>query len=134
MYIDGVTVVRILDVFDVEELEENGYIERALAILGRPDPNFVLEPDATTRDVLLSASKFGNMVGVRFEAESDDPLMVGRITGFGARKFEMMLINPAGVWVTTPTREWYGDVTQVFVGDRYSTALARFGDAYPPAP
>lgn len=134
VYVDGVTVVRILDVFDVEDLKENGYIERAVEVLGRPDPNFQLEPNATTRDVLSSASRHGKLVGVRFEAESDDPLMVGRVTGLGERKFEMMLVNPAGVWVTSPLREWYGDVTCVFVGDRYSTALAQFGDGYPFAP
>ncbi|MEV5040639.1 hypothetical protein [Microbacterium sp. LMI1x-1-1.1] len=134
VYVDGVTVVRILDVFDVEDLEENRYIERAVKVLGRPDSNFQLGPDATTRDVLSSASRHGKMLGVRFEADSDDPLMIGRVTGFGERKFEMMLINAAGVWATTPTREWYGDVTQVFVGDRYSTALARFGDSYPLSP
>lgn len=129
VHIEGYSLVRIKEIESVEDWRENGYIERALAILGRPAVDYVLPHEPTTADVLRSAMQHSPMISVEFELLSDWPMLVGKVTDLGARKFSMRLINSAGVWEPDPARGWYKDVTLVSFGDRYTGVLHRFGDA-----
>lgn len=131
VYADGYEVVRIEDVTQVEEDRENGYVERAVADLGRPKVDFRLPEDAATGDVLRAAADHATLVCVHLEREDDSPLLIGHIDRLGERKFDIQLINPRGVWTVDPTRWWYKEVTRVRFGDRYSAALERFGDERP---
>ncbi len=133
VYTDGYEVFRTGDVTGVRDDGEGGYVERGVAAVGRPEADFSLPKDATTSEVLRAAADHSPMVCVHLEMEWDDPLLVGRIVGLGARKYDIRLINPRGVWDPEPSRWWYGDVTRIGFGDRYSTTLQRFGDEYPEA-
>ncbi|KAF0835220.1 hypothetical protein C8E84_3097 [Ornithinibacter aureus] len=131
VYVDGYDVVRIQDVTEVEADGEGGYIERAVAGLGRREPRFHLPVGAAADAVLRAAAEHAALVCVHLEAAEDYPLLVGRVVRFGTRKFDLQLIGPRGVWETDAARLWYRDVTRVGLGDRYSSALARFGDRAP---
>lgn len=131
VYVDGYEVVRMEDITDVEDDRESGYIERAVAGLGRPKVDFHLPGGPSTAEVLRSAADHSALICVYLEMEDDTTLLVGRITRLGDRKFDIQLIGPKGVWVVEPTRWWYKDVTRVEFGDRYSAALERFGEERP---
>lgn len=131
VYIDGYEIVRIDDVTDVEDDRESGYIERAVAGLGRPKVDFHLPDDAATQDVLRSAADHSTLVCVFLEVEDDSPLLIGHLNHLGDMKFEIQLIGPRGVWELEPSRWWYKDVTRVTFGGRYSAALERFGAERP---
>ena len=129
VYCDGYELLRIADITGVEADQEGGYIQRAVAGLGgRPEVDFHLPDDAGTKDVLQAAAAHSSLIGVFLEAEDDAPVLFGHLGRLGARKFELQLINPRGVWTPGSTRWWYKDVTSVSVGGRYADALKRFGD------
>ena len=131
VYVDGYDVVRIDDVSNLEYDDENGYIERAIAQLGRPAVDFSLPGGSATREVLRAAAAYSPTICVHLEMDVTDPMLVGSITSLGARKYEIRLINPSGVWDSELSRWWYGEVTRIRFGDRYSTALQKFGDPLP---
>lgn len=133
VYVDGYEVVRIEDVTGVDDDREGGYIERSLAALGRPAPDFHLPKDAGAAGVLRAARQHSPLVCVHLEMADDDSLLVGRLARVGARKFDLQLVGPRGVWEVDSARIWNRDVTRVGFGDRYSVALERFGEQ-PPAP
>ena len=124
VFFDGYEVVRIADVVDVKDQRGEGYVERALAGLGRPEVDFTLAGAETTSEVLKAAADHSSLVCIRIEMEREDPMLVGRIVRLGARKYDIHFIDPGGVWESEPRREWYGDVTRVMFGDRYSTTPA----------
>lgn len=81
--------------------------------------------------MLLAAAGRSNLISVYLEA-MDDPLrLIGHLGRIGAKKFELDLINPRGVWTRKPSRWRYDDVTSVSFGGRYEDALERFGDVRP---
>ena len=131
VYVDGIEVVRIEDVTSVEEDCEGGFVERAVASLGRPKVDFNLPEDADTRDVLRAAADHSSLICVYLEAEDDYPLLIGHLEGLGERKFDIQLINPRGVWDVETSRWAYKDVTRVTFGGRYEDALERFGEGRP---
>jgi len=131
VHFDGYEVVRIGDVIGVADKRTNGYVERVIGVLGRPEVDFSLPADATTREVLGSATEHSSLVRIHFEMELDDPMFVGSIVQLGARKYEIQRIDTSGVWESEPTRWWYGEVTRIGFGDRYSATLQRFGDKRP---
>ena len=133
VYVDGYEVVRIEDVTGVDDDREGGYIERSLAALGRPALDFQLPEDAGAEGVLRAAGQHSPLVRVHLEMADDYPLLVGRLARLGARKFDMQLVGPRGVWEVDSARIGYRDVTRVGFGDRYSVALERFSEP-PPAP
>lgn len=131
VYFDGYDIVPLAEVTDVEEKTENGYVERAVAALGRPKVDFVLPEAAGMREALLAASAHSPLICVYLEGEDDGPLLIGKVTACDGLTFEMMLINPGGIW-TDGSGSWsLGDVTRIAFGDRYSKALEEFGDPYP---
>lgn len=132
VYLDGYDILRIADITGVEADQEGGYIERAVAGLGgRPAVDFNLPDHADTKDVLRAAADRSDLIGVFLEAEDDSPGLLGHLGRLGAKKFELQLINPRGVWTPEPSRWRYKDVTSVSVGGRYADALHRFGEERP---
>lgn len=134
VYIDGYSIMRVGDVLRVRVDDENGYVDRAVDALGRPRIDYALPPDPTTRDVLRSVADHSLLVCIHLEMDVEDPMIVGRIVGLGTRKYDLQFIRTSGVWEPEPDRWWYGEVTRVEFGDRYSAALERFGDPPPPLP
>lgn len=108
------------------------YIDRAMRELGRPVVDYSLPADPATRDILRSAADHSLLTCIHLEMDVNDPMIVGRIVGLGVRKYDLQFINTNGVWELEPDRWWYGEVTRVEFGDRYSSALERFGDPLPP--
>lgn len=134
VYFAGYEVLRRRDLTEVEDNRENGYIERAVRVLGRPPVDFGLPDSATTIDVLRAAAKHSTLVNVYVEKIDEDALLIGHLAQHRNKKFDMQLIGPTGVW-TTGTSSWrYKDVTRVTVGGRYDAALERFGDSRPALP
>lgn len=131
VYVDGYEVVRVADVTDVDDDREDGYIQRALAALGRPARDFLLPEDAQVEDVLRAAGHHSPLVCVHLEMADDSPLLVGRLVRFGTKTFDMQLVGPRGVWEVDSARITYRDVTRVQFGDRYSRALDTFGEQPP---
>lgn len=131
VYLDGYDVVRTDDISRLETDDHNGYVARAVEQLGRPAVDFALPADHGVREVLRAAAAHSPTVCVHLEMDLTDPMLVGSITRLGARKFEIRLINPSGVWDAHLSRWWYGDVTRIRVGDRYSAALWQFGEELP---
>lgn len=131
VYFDGYDIIRIADITTVDDDREGGYIERAIAALGRPQVDFRLPDSASTKDVLRAAADHVKFICVFLEAEPDYPLVIGHLKRLGDRKAEMQIINPRGVWATRAFRCRYKDITRVEFGGRYETALERFGDERP---
>ncbi|CAL4860636.1 hypothetical protein [Microbacterium sp. MM2322] len=134
VYIDGYSVIRVGDVARVKPDHRNGYVDRAMDALGRPNVTYSLPANPTTRDILRSAADHSLLTCIHLEMDVNDPMIVGRITGLGARKYDLQFIDASGVWDPEPDRWWYGEATRVEFGDRYSAALERFGDPPPPRP
>lgn len=83
------------------------------------------------KEALLAAGAHSPLICVHFEAEDDGLLLIGKVTDCDDTTFEMMLINPGGIW-TDDSNSWsLSDVTRIEFGDRYTKALERFGDPYP---
>ncbi len=131
VYIDGYSVMRVSDVVEVR-VGNDEYIDRAMRELGRPVVDYSLPADPATRDILRSAADHSLLTCIHLEMDVKDPMIVGRIVGLGVRKYDLQFINTNGVWELEPDRWWYGEVTRVEFGDRYSSALERFGDPLPP--
>ncbi|MFT4218745.1 MAG: hypothetical protein QM619_16400 [Micropruina sp.] len=105
VYVDGYTVLRVADITGIRVDREGGYIERAVAGLGgRPEVDFHLPDQAETKDVLRAAADHSSLISVYFEAEEDSPRLVGHLGRLGAKKCEMQLINPRGVWTAGTSR------------------------------
>ena len=89
-------------------------------------------PDAAgVKEALLAAGAHSPLICVHLEAEDDGPLLIGKVTDCDDTTFEMMLINPGGIWTDDSSSWSLSDVTRIEFGDRYSKALERFGDPYP---
>ena len=131
VYVDGIDIVRIEDVTSVEEDCEGGFVERAVASLGRPKVDFNLPEDADTKNLLRAAADHSSLICVYLEAEDDNPLLIGHLERLGERKFDIELINPRGAWDVETSRWAYKDVTRVTFGGRYEAALERFGEGRP---
>jgi len=129
VYFDGYQLLRVEDVIDVVDDRENGFIERGIASLGRPEVDFHLPDVANTAEVLRAATDHSELVGI--DMEKRDQFFVGVVTTLGERKFDMHLIGADGAWLHDPGRWWYGDVTRVMFGDRYTHQLKRFGESRP---
>ncbi|WP_286929928.1 MULTISPECIES: hypothetical protein [Aeromicrobium] len=131
VFFDAYQVARTPDVVSVEDDREAGYIERAVAALGRPPVDFRLPEEPSTADVLQAAAAHSELFVVCFEREPDQPTIVGNLLALREHDFSMQIINPRGVWVDGPTDWKYDDVTRVRSGGRYEAALARFGEKRP---
>lgn len=131
IYADGVQMIRRKHVTDVIDNSERGYIARAAAALGRSEVGLSVPADARTPDVLRVASAHSPLVGVFIEKKDEDARLIGHITAYGDKTFDMQLIGPKGEWTTTSSRHKYKHVTRIEVGDRYSGGLSRFGDPRP---
>jgi len=134
VYLDGYSVVRASDVAGVGDRDANGYVDRAVHALGRPDIDYSLPANPTTRTILRSAADHSLLTCIHLEMDVESPMIVGRIVGLGARKYDLHFIHTSGVWESEPDRWWYGEVTRVEFGDRYSRALERYGDPPPQFP
>lgn len=131
VYFDGYDIIRIADITSVDDDREGGYIERAIAALGRPQVGFRLPDPDSTKSVLRAAADHTKFICVFLEAQPDYPLVIGHLERLGGRRAEIQIINPRGVWATKTFRCRYKDITRVEFGDRYSIALERFGDERP---
>jgi len=131
VYIDGYEVLRISDITDVDPDHQSDHVEKGLSSLGRPEVDFYLPAHADTPDVLEAAARHSVLVGIHLEMDGPTTMLVGVITELRKRKFDIQLIGPRGEWVVDSTSWWYGDVTRVVLGNRYTLQLERFGDARP---
>lgn len=138
-HVEGYDIPRLADITDVADDRRGGFVERAVAGLGgRPQVDFSLPSDAGIKEVLRAAAAHSDLLSVYLETEDESLRLVGRLDHLGDRKFDLMLINSRGVWSAhpshpaEPSRWWYKDVASVVVGDRYTTALERFGEEPPP--
>ena len=132
-YIDGYDIVRLQDVTELDHDDDDkaAYTERAIAGLGRPAVDFRLPPRATTPAVLHAAADSAQLIVVHTEATDEDALLIGHLCRLGAEEFDIHLIGPEGQWSREPGRWRFEDVTRIVFDDRYSTALARYGDTRP---
>ncbi|PRY56654.1 hypothetical protein BCF74_11849 [Knoellia remsis] len=131
VYIDGYDVIRVDDITEVWEDGAAGYIERAVAALGRPAPDVALSQTAGTADVLQVARDAADLMCVHFEKDDDAPMLVGHLVRLDETTFDLQLIDPGGVWEVDVAQIACTEVTRVEFGDRYSVALTRFGDRRP---
>jgi hypothetical protein len=130
VYCDGYEILRVQDVTEVCDDSKEGYVERAVAVLGRPVVDFRLPAEATTSEVLRAASDHAELISVHTEELDSDALAIGHLYDLGDRDFDLQLIDCEGQW-QEPVRWPYDEVTRVTIGDRYASALARFGDPRP---
>lgn len=131
VYFDGHEAIRTRDITKVRFDRDPDYRDRAIAALGRPAPDFPLPDDARTADVLGAAAARADLIGVHEERYEGEPLLVGKLTRTGQKRFRLLFIGPGGIWDAEPRREPYSDVTRVSFGGRYYEALERFGDPLP---
>ncbi|MFO6453469.1 MULTISPECIES: hypothetical protein [unclassified Aeromicrobium] len=131
VFFDAYQVARTPDVTSVEDDREAGYIERAVAAMGRPQVDFRLPRQPSTADVLQAAADHSELFVVYFESEWDQPTIVGKLLTLREHDFSMQIINPRGVWVEEPTVWNYDSVTRIRCGGRYEAALAQFGESRP---
>ena len=83
-------------------------------------------------DRLTAAAGHSTLVTVSFEREEEgEPLWIGHIARLDATEFDLQFIDSGGQWEVEPRQTEYEDVTRVQFGDRYSLALAQFGDTRP---
>jgi hypothetical protein len=132
VYFDGFGAVRVKDITSVKWNRDAAYVERALAVIGRPARSLAIPEDAKTRDVIEAAASSAPLIGVHSEQHESEPMWIGRLEGTRKKRFGLLFINPDGTWDSEPDEYRYKDITRVEVGSRYLEALERFGDAPPP--
>lgn len=133
VYFDGFEAVRVRDITAVRWMKDASYVERAIAVLGRPAPEFPLPAQAKTRDVIEAAASRATLIGVHSEQYEGEPLWIGRLEATRRKRFDLLFIDSGGVWDGEPDTWPYRDITRVTIGSRYLAALERFGDRPPPA-
>ncbi|WP_155992793.1 hypothetical protein [Nocardioides sp. URHA0020] len=133
VYIDGYEILRFRDVTEVDADDDDMavYTERAIVGLGRPEVDFHLPPSASTPAILRAVADSAELVVIHTESIDEDALVIGHLCGIGTEDFDIQLVNAEGQWSLEPGRWRFEDVTRIAFDDRYSTALARFGDTRP---
>lgn len=131
LYVDGYEFIRLDHITDVAGNDENRFVTRGLARLGRPEVDFELPEASSTTAVVRAVANYAPLACVHMESDWDRPFIVGRIEAVDHENFDIQLISPSGMWVPGISRWPLSDVTRMSVGDRYSSALEEFGDQRP---
>ena len=129
--LNGWSVVRLDTVRDVECLDAQSFLPRALAQFGEvPEP---IDVDLTScRAIVRCLSRTFPLITIFTEAEDPRSCAVGRPLRATKSKIHLLDITAEATWETDEPRTFrYEDVTRIDVGGRFETALHELG-GYPP--
>lgn len=130
VHLDSVVLLRLRDVSAVRE-DASGYYNRAIAVLGVPRAVFLIDEDATARDLLVQAAGLHTLSAFAIGDEGEEALMIGRLHKVGRRKVRLRFIYTDGTWDDHVDTWRYSQIASITIGGRYVDGLARFGDPCP---